>query len=422
MIESLIAQDFQAHVFQRVDFDERITTITGPSDVGKSALLRLLRWVSLNQPGGDGFIREGAKDAVGTLVIDGRTIKRCRGKGGNLYYLDGSEFKAFGNTVPDAIAEILNVSQINFQGQHDPVYWFAETAGEVSRQLNAVVDLGVIDESLSAIAGRVDHYRSVAKVSRDRLDKVRQKKAEIDWAVEADKQYQEVESLACKLSQQTTYNSQLRQAAQCARDTQNQRDTARQQVLDVRAVGVLGSQALRLEKSRDLLQESIQDIRIQKKILDKGVPDISQLADYSDRYQRLDKQHTRLSYQLSTAKDQQAIVSRGYPDMSNLTELKNRFEGLLKKRQDLKNQLEQAGEYRGIVRDFPDVTGFETNRQLVENYQARKKIHTQLEDLAKEIRQSYIDLKEAEIEAKLAEKTLQQETQGLCPVCGKELS
>ena len=74
MLEKLRIINFQKHEDLTVSFDDRITTIVGPSDVGKSAVLRALRWVLTNQPDGSGFIREGEKNASVVLRVDGRTI------------------------------------------------------------------------------------------------------------------------------------------------------------------------------------------------------------------------------------------------------------------------------------------------------------------------------------------------------------
>lgn len=53
-------QNFQAHKDTTIEFD-CITTIVGPSDIGKSAVLRALKWVAKNEPKGTSFVRDGDK-------------------------------------------------------------------------------------------------------------------------------------------------------------------------------------------------------------------------------------------------------------------------------------------------------------------------------------------------------------------------
>lgn len=177
MLNKLKLYNFQAHRKLILEFDPRITTIKGPSDVGKSAILRALRWLALNDIGGDDFISWGEKEAVVILEFDrkgpGRDIpfKVVRRKGTeNVYKLDGEIYKAFGaGKVPDNIEEALALNEINFQRQHDKPFWLDETAGEVSRQLNRVIDLSVIDTAMANAGKMVRTARERVVVSEDRL-------------------------------------------------------------------------------------------------------------------------------------------------------------------------------------------------------------------------------------------------------------
>ncbi len=160
MIEGLSLQNFQAHRKLRVEFGPGITTIVGRSDVGKSAIIRALRWAATNQPGGDQFITTGTKGTSVALRVDGRVIKRKRGGSVNSYHLDAEEYKAFGRGVPGPIVSVLNMPGVCWQGQHDAPFWFSETGGEVARRLNSIVNLAIIDTTLASVqsenhAGRV---------------------------------------------------------------------------------------------------------------------------------------------------------------------------------------------------------------------------------------------------------------------------
>jgi chromosome segregation ATPase len=185
-IAKLHLQDFQAHEECTVAFGPAITSIVGATDKGKSAILRALRWCCLNDLGGDEFIREGAKEAVATITIadverdELHTVQRAKGKQ-NLYVLDGDEYKAFGqNSVPQDIERLLNLSPINFQSQHDAPFWFSETAGEVSRQLNAIVNLSVIDTAMANIAAQVRVVTTTCSVVQERFESAKNELAELE--------------------------------------------------------------------------------------------------------------------------------------------------------------------------------------------------------------------------------------------------
>jgi len=183
MLEKLLVQNFQGHDKFRVDFDPHITCIVGPSDAGKSALIRALRWVSTNQPGGDEFVRHGTKGTTVKLAADGHTVTRRRSPGGsvNEYHLDEQSFSAFGRNVPEPIEQFLNIGSVCWQGQHDAPYWFSDTAGEVSRQLNAIVDLGIIDETLARVGRAFHRARTKLETAEESLTEAKAAHDALSW-------------------------------------------------------------------------------------------------------------------------------------------------------------------------------------------------------------------------------------------------
>ena len=181
MLERLQLRNFQCHEDLRIVFDPQVTTIVGPSDVGKSAVLRALRWVAENRPSGDAFVRDGESTCSVSLWLNDRKVTRRKGKGTNEILLDKQVFKAFGADVPEPIADLLNTGDVNFQAQHDSPFWFSLTAGQVSRELNSVINLDMIDKTLSGVASSLRKARAVEDVCRDRLDETQKQIEELDW-------------------------------------------------------------------------------------------------------------------------------------------------------------------------------------------------------------------------------------------------
>lgn len=177
MLERMLIKGFQRHERLAVDFDPQITTIVGPTDAGKSSVIRALRWLATNRPRGDGFVREGSDSALVKLKVDGRTVKRYRGRTRNAYVVDGKELEAFGNDVPPQVSGLLNLSGGNFQGQHDSPFWFSLTPSEVARKLNAVVDLSAIDEVTEEVVARLRAVKAEVGVGVGRLAEA---EAEVD--------------------------------------------------------------------------------------------------------------------------------------------------------------------------------------------------------------------------------------------------
>ena len=143
MVRAVQLRNFQKHKKLTLELGP-VTTIIGRTDAGKSAIIRALRWVFLNQPRGTDFIREGKKSCSVAVSIDGRFLKRFRGKE-NYYELDDEKFVAFKNNVPETIVEFLQIGDLNFQLQHDPIFWVGDTPAEVGKKLNAIVNMEMID-------------------------------------------------------------------------------------------------------------------------------------------------------------------------------------------------------------------------------------------------------------------------------------
>lgn len=186
MLEKLTIQNYQSHSRTEIGFAPDITTIIGESDMGKSAVIRALRWNCTNYPNGGDFVRTGTKGAIVKSFVDGRVIERRRSASGevNTYKLDDEEYKSFGRGVPEPIERLLNMPALCWQGQHDPSFWFGETAGEVSRQLNALVDLGCIDTALSTAARQVSDEKGRVSFCQESLNKAEQEAESLSWVPE----------------------------------------------------------------------------------------------------------------------------------------------------------------------------------------------------------------------------------------------
>lgn len=194
MLTRLVLRDFQKWGKLDVRFG-RITTLVGPSDSGKSAVLRAVRLVCRNLPAGVAAVRHGRTRLLAKLVVDGKAVTRVKGKAENAYLLDAEEFKALGQGpqgIPRAIAEVLKTDDINFHLQHDPPFWFTDPPGQVSKNLNRIVNLDVIDRVLAKAHQNVRKADAVAEVTADRVKEAEAAVKKLAWVEEFDRQLQGV--------------------------------------------------------------------------------------------------------------------------------------------------------------------------------------------------------------------------------------
>lgn len=202
MISSLALLNFQPYSSITVELDKHLTVIVGPTDSGKSSLLRALQWLATNYPSGDAFIKHGEESTTVTLKFDSHRVKRKKGKRVNTYSLDGKRKKAFGKgKVPDVISSLLNLGDVNFQGQLDPPFWFLLSPGQVSRELNAVVHLDQMDRVMAHLASELRKVRVEEDLCKQRLGNARQQRDDLAWVKEADQEYTELETLQSYLEE-----------------------------------------------------------------------------------------------------------------------------------------------------------------------------------------------------------------------------
>ena len=283
-LERLKLKDFQRLRLFEVEPDPLVTCLVGPSGSGKSAVLRGLRWVVLNKPQGDAFIRHGKKVVRGELTVDGKRIVRKKGRKRNEYRISGDgagqddnlgrsgtvrvgsaaperdsdlgrvlrvvqenqsqsrrtnspyssrKYRAFGADPPQAVQKILNVSEENFQRQHDAPFWFGLTPGQVSKELNQVVDLEVIDRTLAKLAAGLRRAKAELEVGRQRYIDAKAKRKELAWVERMNADLRGVEEAERTYEVIRARKSSLAERIEGVSQAVRERDLATQASVDV---------------------------------------------------------------------------------------------------------------------------------------------------------------------------------------------
>jgi len=112
MIDSMHIKNFQSHKDSHLDFHPGVDVIVGPSDSGKTAIIRALRWLVWNRPTGDAVRSWWGGDTEVSLSLPTSSISRIKGKE-NQYTLNGLVFKAIGTDVPEEISKELKQTSIS---------------------------------------------------------------------------------------------------------------------------------------------------------------------------------------------------------------------------------------------------------------------------------------------------------------------
>lgn len=294
MIDLIDIRNFQVHKKRTIELSPCITTIVGPTDEGKSAVLRALKWVALNQPSGEDFKRWGAKTIRVGLQVGDHLIERIRGRQ-NLYKVDGEKYAAFGRTgVPTEVSSILNLDETNFQGQFDSPFWFGETAGEVSRQLNRILDLEIIDTTLANLVKEIRKTKAEVEVRTERVREAKETKRQLSSIKQMKKAFAVVEKWEGRRDRTAQKRTTLASHIQVVVKYQGTEYKAR-------AAMTAGEQAIRqgdrwqkYQAKRKTLGRLLKRAAELREIAEQKAPDMSKLAQLAKEYQIIEEERTAL--------------------------------------------------------------------------------------------------------------------------------
>lgn len=312
-LQSLHIKRFQAHEDFFVEFDPYLTVISGVTDSGKSSILRALQWCVKNQPSGESFIRNGEGSTEVALKAEGKTVTRRRNKTTNTYELDGKLFEAFGmGCVPDEIESFLNLSEVSFQNQLDPHFWLSKSAGEVSRELNAIINLGMIDRTMSVLSKQSRDAKSTATVSRSRLEAFREQRDALNWIEAADASYATIELLQTDLEETRQKRQNLQDLLNKIIDYRETGEQAAKAASDGQKVIEVGEKALGVRQEIDKLTRLLDQIKLLKVQAGKMIPqkEIDSLEGKRVIIEETRKKRMQLQGLLDETDDRKALIIR----------------------------------------------------------------------------------------------------------------
>lgn len=167
-IKKVELHNFQSHEFTEMEFDRGLNVILGNSDVGKTAILRAIKWALYNEPKGDYFIRQGEKDVSCKVTFsNGVVVERLKTPSKNSYFLvdaSGNEmrFEGFGIDVPKEITDVTNMYKVsldnsnnktilNIAEQLDGPFLLNEQASLRASAIGRLIGVNYVDDALRTV-------------------------------------------------------------------------------------------------------------------------------------------------------------------------------------------------------------------------------------------------------------------------------
>lgn len=186
-ITELEIRGVQSHKKTKLALSPGVNVFIGESDRGKSSIIKSINWLAFNRPTQFGdMARDNAKQSLVKLVTDEElSAIRSKTKSKNEYQLGDDVFHNVGTNVPQEIREALNLEDMNFRGQFDPIFFLTMTPGERTRYLNdKVADLWLIDTFISEFNKEIKDCTNNENWCAEEAAGIEESVKELDWVPE----------------------------------------------------------------------------------------------------------------------------------------------------------------------------------------------------------------------------------------------
>ncbi|HYF78693.1 MAG TPA: AAA family ATPase [Symbiobacteriaceae bacterium] len=170
-IAKVLIENFQSHARSELTFGRGLNVIIGPSDNGKSAILRAIRWALYNEPRGSEFVRSGAREcrvtvtmSDGAEVVRELTLTKSGAPSRNRYLVKAAGadefqvFEGFGTEVPLEVIRAHGMPQVlldtdkrvvlSFGSQLEGPFLMAESGSLRARAIGRLLGVHVVDAAM----------------------------------------------------------------------------------------------------------------------------------------------------------------------------------------------------------------------------------------------------------------------------------
>ena len=221
MLKQVELFNFESHRHSVIDMSNGINIFSGSSGQGKSSIRRAIMWAMTNKPNGSAMVSWSAFDAKGNqkepcrviLTFDDLTIERQKGPLLNGYILNNEKtLEAVGTSLPDEVAALLNVSDVNMEDQLGAPFLLSESSGEVARYLNRIVNLDEADRFQSEVESKRQKCNKDITQTEGSIKRLSESVESLAWLDKAEQLIGQIESKDTIIEGKETTISSIKQS------------------------------------------------------------------------------------------------------------------------------------------------------------------------------------------------------------------
>lgn len=194
MLHSAHLYNFQCYQDREFTFAPGLNLVVGPSNTGKTALVRAMRWCAWNEPrrGVDSLKRVGSQETWVRLQFDDGAVTRTTEHNSYLLEVNGEmrQFARIGHQVPDEVQAFLRMERLSLAGselevhlasQLDPLFLVAQPPAALLGALSTLARVETLQAALRLVTA--EHKREQQECERlDRqAEKLKEQLSTWDW-------------------------------------------------------------------------------------------------------------------------------------------------------------------------------------------------------------------------------------------------
>lgn len=418
-ITKIMIKNFQSHENTELELDKGLNVIIGPSDQGKSAILRAIKWVLFNEPRGMDFIMHGkAAVKVALELSNGYTIIRERSRSKNRYLVekpDGSEIilEGFGNDVPEEVVKAHNIKKVLLDNDFD-------ISLNIGEQLEGPFLLSQPGAIRAKAIGRLTGLHIIDKTIRDCISDIKRESASADRLRE---QFSDLDRNLDKYRDLDTVEETL-DSCRDLLDRADHKEASRRKLVELKV------QIVSTEKELGILKKKLADLKFLDKIEThlteciKKYKNLKNLMSIKDRWVKLKKEIEEAD-NIKKKTDQTDILFNMIEIITDKIRLRNKLSDFADKLLQWDSQLVYTNKLLNETRFTVDLK--ESIDSIAERIISYRKLNSYKE-------RSNALIEQIAVEEEFLEKNLLYlrnltdeyigalKSAGKCPLCGSKLS
>jgi exonuclease SbcC len=419
-IAKVIIENFQSHGRSELEFGRGLNVIIGPSDNGKSAVLRAIRWALYNEPRGSEFVRSGARECRVTVTMsDGAeivrelTLTKSGAPARNRYIVkmpdaEPQVYEGFGIEVPAEVIKAHGMPQVqldtdkrvflSFGSQLEGPFLMAESGSLRARAIGRLLGVHVVD---AAMRNTQRDQRSVKQETARLEQRLEQYDQDLQHYADIPEQEEKLERAEAFLAMAEEYRTRLTRL-EALREQLEQSE--REEILLGARLGALAELP---EAERQLKQA--EELHRQEARLERLAQEIGRV----DQERRVYKSRIDALTALPIAEERARAAAEKQVRLTNLT----RVETELKVRDTELGRLQrELGQLTGVGQAGDQVQRAQASLARLEKLEQRL---ADLQDVAQRVAKGkeMLAQTEGDLRAHLAEYEGVLRRLGKCPTC-----